>query len=172
MKNLLIAFACVCTTCSALGQEKFSVPEIPVTAKHQQVVFQFYSIFGGSVQFAKTQGVSPYEFGQYLGELFAPTWNEEAGFEGFVNGSIYIWESFNTVEDGSVSVDESDDGSVVVKVPIQSRKRYLTGEPSFMSFEDLHLCMQGLMEPIAEHLGVTFSQEVAEDAVIYKFHRK
>ncbi|MGW8315935.1 MAG: hypothetical protein ACWGNV_10070 [Bacteroidales bacterium] len=171
MRKFAIILVCAVFIFPALGQEGTSNLVIRTTDKHQQVIWQYWSLFGVSIEFAKEQGVSPYEYGKNIGGMFAQTWNEENGFEGLVNSLASIFECFNTEEDGSVMLVEKSDGSVLLSLPIESRRKYFWGDLSFISLDDLNLCILGVLEQVAEHMGASVSQEITEDKIIYQFKR-
>jgi hypothetical protein len=172
MKKLLSFAICLIIIVNAFGQAKFSIPERTHEQKHQSTMSQFWGFYAAGINFVKSQGTSPYEYGKYIGNLFAPSWNKENGFEGLVNGTIFIWENFRTDADGPIAIKEKDDGSVIIKLPVDTWKKYLPEGNPYASFKDAMECMQGIMEPIADHMGSSFNQEVTEDSIIYTFKKK
>ena len=172
MKKILSIAICLVFIGSAFGQEKFIVPELTSDQKHERTLFQFWSVYEAGINFAKSQDVTPYEYGKYIGNLFAPSWNKENGFDGFVNGTIYNWENFKTDADGQMVINEKDDGSVIIKFPAAAWKKYFPEENSYASFQDALDCLKGIMEPIADYMGCTIIQEVTEESIIYTINRK
>jgi len=94
MKKIFGFLFCLLISTSLLAQDKYTVPDISVEDKFNRTLGQFWGIFATSVDFAKSQGITPHDYGKYLGKVFAPTWNKEAGFEGMVWGTVYNWETF------------------------------------------------------------------------------
>lgn len=171
MKKHIIVLGFYMVAFTALGQEGTSNLVIRTTDKHEQIIWQYWSLLGVSIEFAKEQGVSPYEYGKDIGSILAQTWNEENGFEGMVNSLAYIFESFNTEEDGTVILEENSEGSVLLSLPIEARRKYLWGDLSFISLEDVNLCILGILEQVADHMGASVSQELTEDNIIYHFRK-
>ena len=172
MKKLLSIAICLIFIGSAFGQEKFTIPERTYEQKHNRTMYQFWSFYAAGINFAKSQDVSSYEFGKYIGNLYASSWNNENGFDGFVNGMIYNWENFKTDADEQMVIKEKDDGSVIIKYPAATWKKYFPEEDSYASFQDALDCMQGILEPIAEYMGSTITHEVVEESIIYTFNAK
>lgn len=172
MKKLLSIAICLVFIGSAFGQEKFLVPERTPEQKHNRTMSQFWSVFAAGINFAKSQDISPYDYGKYIGNLFAPGWNKENGFDGFVNGMIFNWENFKTDADGPMVIKEKDDGSVIIILPVTAFEKYLPEGNAYASFIDAMDCMQGMLEPIADYLGCAVNQEVTEESIIHTFKKK
>ena len=172
MKKSLSLLFCLVLMGTVIGQEKYSVPEVPVKKKLTRTYIQTWAIIAVGVDFAKSQGVTPYDYGKYLGKVFAPSWNKEAGFEGFVKGIIYNWECFKIDEDGPMVIKEKDDGSVLLIIPIQTWKKYFPEENPYATFEDVIACMQAMIEEIADHMSSEAKVELTEESIIYEFSKK
>ncbi len=172
MRKLLIITALVLFAGVAFGQEKFSVPDISPAQKHNLTNYQFMIMHAAGINFAKTQDISPYEYGKYLGSLFAPSWGKETGFDGFANGLIYNWETFKTDEDGPMVIVENDDGSVTVKYPVIAWKKYLPDGNLYASFEESMESIKGLGETIADYLGCTISQKIDQESIYFTINKK
>ena len=82
MKKLLSIAICLVFIGNAFGQEKFTVPEQTSEQKYEEVMSEFWWILSAGINFAKTQDVSAYEYGEYIGNIFVPSWNQENGFDG------------------------------------------------------------------------------------------
>jgi len=172
MRKLLVITALLLLAGIAFGQEKFTVPDITPTQKHNQTNYQFWIMHAVGINFAKAQDISPYEYGKYIGSLFAPSWNKEAGFDGFVSGLIYNWETFKSDEDGPMVIVENDDGSVTVKYPINSWKKYLPDGNLYASFQESMESLRGIGETIAEYLGCTIAQEIDQESIYFTINKK
>lgn len=172
MKKLLSIAICLAFIGSAFGQEKFTVPERTPEQKYESTLFQYWGVYAAGINFAKSHDVSPYEYGKYIGGIFAPSWNKENGFDGLVNGLIYVLVDFNTNADGQMVIIEKDDGSVSIKYPAVAWKKYFSEDNAFGSFQDVMGCMQGIIEPIADYMGCVVIQEVTEESIIYTINKK
>lgn len=172
MKKLLSIAICLVFVISVFGQEKFAVPERTAEQKHKRTMYQSWSIYAAGINYAKSQDVPAYEYGKYIGNLFAQSWNKENGFDGYVKGMIYNLENFRIDSDGQIIVEEKDDGSVIIKWPAISFKKYFPEGNPYASFQEAMDCMRGINEPIADYLGCTIIFEIFEDSIIYTIKKK
>jgi len=172
MKKLIITVAFILFAGVVFGQEKFTVPDITPAQKHNRTNFQFWFMHAAGINFAKTQDTSPYEYGKYIGNLAAPSWDKEAGFDGFVSGLIYNWETFKSDEDGPMIIKENDDGSVTIEYPIKAWKKFLPEGNSYASFQESMESLRGIGETIAEYLGCAIAQEISQESIFFTINRK
>jgi hypothetical protein len=156
MKKVIIAAAFILLAGVVFGQGKFTVPELSFEQKHDRTNSQIPVFLAAGINFAKTQDVTPYEYGKKIGKLFAPTWDKEAGFDGYVNGMIYIIESSRTTDDGPIEIKENDDGSVTI---IRNQGRMSKYGDTYATFEERCECMTGIAEQIADYMGCTITRE-------------
>ena len=172
MKKLLGICICLLLAGSLFAQEKFVVPERSPQQKHVRTTYMMWSWYSAGINFAKAQGVSAYDFGKYVGSVFAQTWNKEKGFDGFVSGMIYNWENMRFDSSPEIIVNEIDDGYVVVKTSAAIVKSYFPEGNPYASFEEGMDCMRGMLEQIGDYLGCTFSQEVTDEYIVNSFRKK
>ncbi len=115
MKKYLTIIICLALACDLLAQEKYSVPVFTGDQKHEGMLRQFWYLAAAGCNFAKTHGVTPYEYGKYVGNLFAPTWGAANDFEGYVRGMIYNFEFMRLNSMAALVVKENEDGSVSIR---------------------------------------------------------
>jgi len=172
MKKLLSCAICLIFISNVFGQEKFTIPERTPEQKHQTTMFQYHAMVAAGIHFAKSQGISPYEYGKYVGDLVAQTWNNENGFDRYVNITIFSLENFRTDADIPLEIIEKDDSSVIIKFSAEiSGKYYPEGNPS-ASFNDVLHFWQGMHERFADKLGCSFKHESTEDLIIFTITKK
>ena len=172
MKKSLTIIICLVLTASLIAQEKYPVPVRTADQKHGRALFQFYSCLAAGISFAKAHGVTPYEFGKYMGNLYAPSWGAGNDYEAFVKGSIYNFESFRHVTDAALVVEENKDGSVSIIMNDKMWHKYFPEGKGYASYGEFNECMKGLMEPISNHMGATLSKENRDSLLIYTFRKK
>lgn len=172
MRKLVVISALLLFAGFAFSQGKFTVPDITPAQKHLQTNFQFWVMHAAGINYAKAQGTSPYEYGKHIGNLFAPSWNKEAGFDGFVNGIIYNWETFKSDDDGPMKIKENDDGSVTIEYPIKAWKKFLPEDNAYASFQESMESIRGIGETIADYLGCTIAQEISQESILFTIDRK
>jgi len=172
MRKLLLLLICILFAYPILAQEKYPVPVLNSDQKHGLVVGQAWVFAAAGMNFAKTKGVSPYEYGKYLGTLFAPSWGGGNDFDRFVKGVIYNYESFRQASDAPLQVKENQDGSVTVLTSEQMWHKYFPVESPFASYNDFLEFVKGLNEPIANHMGAITTMEGKDNQLIFTFRRK
>jgi len=172
MKKLLFLFICILFAYPIMAQEKYPVPVLTSDQKHGGAVGQAWAFAAAGMNFAKTKGVSPYEYGKYIGKLFAPSWGAGDDFDRFVNGAIYNFESFRHVSDTPLKVRDNPDGSVTVFTSEQMWHKYFPDGNQFASFNDFLEFIKGLNEPIADYMGASVTIENRDGQTIMTFRRK
>ena len=172
MKKILSALMCFLLAGALFAQEKYPIPSLSSDQKHGRAVGQAWVIAAAGMNFAKTKGVSPYEYGKYLGTLFAPSWGEGNDFDQFVRGSIYNYESFRHVTDPPLQVKENTDNSVTVVTSEQMWHNYFPEGNPFASYNEFLELVKGLNESIANHMGATVTMENQGNQLIFTFRRK
>ena len=120
---------------SLFAQERFLVPELTYKQKHSRTLSETYGFVTTGINFAKSQGVSPYDYGIYVGTIYASFWNPEIGFEGFVKNAIRAWESLRTDQDDKIIVTEKADNSVMMEFPKNAMTKFLDKENPVASIE-------------------------------------
>lgn len=85
--------------------------------KHSQMVFMFWANLAPGVKFAKEHNVSPYEYGAYVGSLFASNHNTEAGFKGYAWSELHNWKLFIRESDEKIIIERESDSLLIFKVP-------------------------------------------------------
>lgn len=164
MKKLLCIVVCLVFMSSAFGQEIFKVPERTPEQKHKRAIYTQWNIMSSAVSFAKSHGVSPYEYGKYAGNLFTPSWNKQNSFIGFGQETIYYWDNWRTNDDAAIFIVKETNKSLVLKIPVNGLKEYFESNENFgVSFDEMIQCMKGIEEQIAEYSGCTFKIEIEEE---------
>ena len=113
-KTILSVVTCILLSGLIVAQEKYSVPVRTGDQKHARTLFQLYWSQAAAISFAKEHGISPFEYGRYIGNLAAPTWGPGNDYEALVKGIIYNVENFRHVSDAALDIKENEDGSVII----------------------------------------------------------
>ncbi len=171
MKKVICSAVCILFFGSVFAQELFPVPTRTCEQKYTTVKYQTYSTLKSAINFAKSQGVSALDFGIYTGNLYAPSWNADIGFEGFVKSSIQTWESFKTELDGQIVITENTDGSVSMNFPKIAMSKYFTGDKPMATFEEAVDYFRGALKPIAAKFNSTVTLTVTETTIVFHFKK-
>ena len=117
MKKAIVLTVLSTFAISVMGQEIIQVPEMTMGEKHSQMVFMFWANLAPGVKFAKDHNVSPYEYGAYIGSLFASNRNTEAGFKGYAWSVLHNWRLFIRESDEDIIIERESDSLLIFKVP-------------------------------------------------------
>jgi hypothetical protein len=172
MKKSLSLLICILFAGVLIAQEKYPIPALSSDQKHERAVSQAWVLLASGMNFAKMHGISPFEYGKYLGNLFAPSWGDGNDFDQFVRGSIFNYESFRHVTDAPLQVKENPDGSVTVLTSEQMWHKYFPDGNPFASYNEFLEMIRGLNEPIANHMGATVTMESKDNQLIFTYRKK
>lgn len=172
MKKFLSLIILTVLSLNMVAQEKYPVPVLKSDQKHARAMGQLWVFIAAGINMAKAQGITPYEYGRSLGKMFAPSWGEGNNFDAYVKGTIFNYESMRHVSDSHVRVIESSEGSVSVMVNEKVWHKYLPEGNPYASFSEVMECMNGINEPIADHMGATCKMELRDTLIITTLKRK
>ena len=171
MKRLICIALCVLFMGGLFAQERFPVPELTYKQKHLRSLSEAYGFMTTGINFAKSQGVSPFDYGIYVGTIYASYWNQEIGFEGFVNNAIRSWESFRTDQDGKIIVTEKADNSVLMEFPKNMMTKFLGEENPIASTEEVVEYFKGVLKPITAKFKSTATIDITETHLRFIFKK-
>ena len=172
MKKYLILIICLVLAGKLNAQEKYPIPVLTGDQKHGRMIGQFWYLCAAGCNFAKAHGVIPYEYGKYIGNLYAPTWGEGNNFEGYVKGMIYNFECLRLSSDSGLVVKENEDGSVSIRLDGNFLKRLFPDGNGFASYDECVEFLKGINDPIADHMGATIKIEFQENLMITTLKKK
>ena len=148
MKRIICIALSLLFVGALLAQEKYTVPELSYEKKHSRVLGETYGFLTTGINFAKSQGASPYDYGLYVGTIYASFWNSEVGFEGFVKNVILSWESLRADQDDQMIVTEEMDHSVLVEFPKNAMTKYFAQEKPVATIDEVVEYFNGVLKPI------------------------
>jgi hypothetical protein len=162
-KNLISAALLILFSAGLLGaQEKISVPQMTDIQKHQRCISMMNYMMIVGADYAKSQGKSVGDFAKYLGDQVKTTWDINSGFNGFIQGTLYNWESFRSATSPAIEILKQTDDYFQFKVPLEVKK--FMGDKMFnISFQELMQVYDIAFGIIAKHLGVTYQQNVLDN---------
>ena len=163
MKHLALILFVFLLIKPIFGQENFIVPSMTDTAKHQRVVFGMNYMLISAANYAKQQGQSLEDYAKSFGDLGKTTWNKVAGFDGFVKGTLYNWESWRYSSSPNAKIITQSEGFIKFKIPLEFNKLFEDGNIHDISFINLMEYYAILHKTIAEYLGASYEQELIED---------
>lgn len=159
----LLVFALLLAHQPAFGQEKFSVPSMTDNQKQQRLFFMTNYVMILGADYAKKQGQSMEDYAKFMGEQAKLTWNKEGGFDAFVRGMLYNWESYRDASKPYLKILKQSDGFIQFTLPIPIKDYFSNGNINDISFEDLMKMYEIVSQTIADHLGATYEQQLVKD---------
>lgn len=160
MKTMISIIAFVLVFGMVSAQEKFTVPEL-TNEQQAEVLYQHviaYAVTG--ISFAKSQHVSPMEYGKFIGEKFAAFWNPDDGFPVLVNRMMYILSGLHPGND--MQIVEQNKNSIIFKLKNVDLS-FREGPMFDVTYQDFLDCSQGIITVIAKRMRADFSYKTTED---------
>ena len=159
-KRIILTLTFVSVAGWLIAQGNFVVPEVTPEQK-QEVLYNHviaYSTTG--ISFAKSQGVTPAEYGKFIGKNFLPFWNPEGGLNVFANGMMFILAGMHP--DNGLQIVKQSDKMIVfqlknVDMPFRQGPQYGVTLKEFLDFSS------SLISVLANHMNVSFSDEMTSD---------
>ena len=85
MRILFLISILVSFVCATHAQTEFSVPTPTMEEKYNETRRLLNNCILSLITVAKSEGMTAEELGKKSGEVFVPVWDENTGFEGYVN---------------------------------------------------------------------------------------
>lgn len=157
---------------SLLAQDKYPIPVRTGDQKHSRMVYQYWSLTAGGINFAITHGVTPYDYGKYMGSLFAPSWGAGNDFEAYIKGMIGNFESMRLTSDPALVVKEDKNGSVSIFTNDKIIHRYFPEGKGYVTYNEFIEYFKGISEPIADYMGAKMLIEIKDTLFVYTMRKK
>ena len=123
------------------------------------------------ISYVKSQGKPVTDFGKYLGELFAPSWEEAKGRGawGFVEGICKNWQIFRGF---NIQLQYASKTTIEAKIKGIGESSLETWTEAGVMKEDYFHFYEQLMVTITDYLGLEYKQEVEEDWICFTVTEK
>ena len=159
MKKLFLISIVLFLVCAIKAQTTFSVPTPTMEQKYNMSTALLYNNILALITIAKSDGVTAEELGKKGGEVFAPLWDEDTEFEGFVNFSLTSWAHLAE----NVQIIEQSNEKVVITA--QHIYPQLEDQGVFVgsSIQDLIAYFDAMMSEIANHFDLSCDMTWAEE---------
>ena len=140
--------------------------------KLRRIVYQYWALTAAGINFAKTHGVTPYDYGKFMGSLFAPSWGAGNNFEAYIKGMIGNFESMRLISDPKIVIKEDTDGSVKISSSDKIFHRYFPEGKGYATYTEFREYFRGMSEPIADHMGATMLIETQDTMMVFTIRKK
>ena len=143
-----------------LSNSHFTVPQVAPEQEKEILFNHVIAYCCTGISFAKSKGISPKEYGEYMGNAFKPFWNPDEGFPSFANGLMFMLAGMYANND--LQIIEQNESHLCFK--LKNVDIAFKQGPAFgITYEELLECSEGLLETIGEHMNTTFSHKVTDD---------
>ena len=150
------------------GQKLFTIPEKTLEQKHTKMIkFNWINIVT-AIRFAKTQGLSPYEYGQFVGSLFARGRDKDSGFMGYAQGFLRNWEYHRPDSEPAIIIEFESDNMLVFMVSSSIMVKPF-GDDGLMcgvSIEEMLDMMNGSHSQISKKLGCSSKMALKDEWIV------
>jgi hypothetical protein len=162
MKRICLTITIVVfIVCAVNAQTEFSVPTPTMEQKYNTTKMFMYNNILALITVAKGEGMTAEEFGKKSGEVFVPGWDENTGFEQFVNFALNSWACLSD----DVKIIEQSDDKVVIIVPSVYQQLENQGVLFGSSVEELIAFFNAMHKVIANHFDVGFDMTWGEEGL-------
>ncbi len=159
MKKIFLISIVLSLGCAINAQSTFSVPTPTLEKKYNMTKMLYNNNVLALITVAKNEGMTAEELGKKSGALAIPFWDENGGFEPYVNFLLYAWAC--SAED--VQIIEQSDEKLVVTVSSMYRAIEDQGVLLGSSVEDYIAFMNAMLNEIATHFDRSFEMTRGEE---------
>jgi len=115
------------------------------------------SYYVNGINFAKSHGISPEEYGTFLGNQFLPFWDKDIDFVSFTSKMIHILKGIHYNSD--IKIVSNGDKKVFIMIS-NVDALFKNGLFYDISYEEFLQCSNSLFQKISDHVGVSCSQNI------------
>lgn len=159
MKKFLLISIALSLVCAVHAQTEYSVPTPTMEQKFNVTKMHLYNIDLAHITVAKGDGMTAAELGKKVGAAFIPAWDENGGFEPYVQFILHGWAC--TAED--VQIIERSNEKLVVMVSSIYKAIEDQGVLFGSSLEDFTAYYNAMLNEIAAHYGRSLEMTKGED---------
>jgi len=159
MKKLCLFTVFLLLVYVASAQTKFTMPVPTLEQKYNVTKMLYYNTILGLITAAKNDGMSAAELGKKSGAVFVPVWDENEGFEPFVNFLLNSW----ACSADSVQIIEQSNEKLVVMVSSMYKPLENQGVLFGSSVEDYTAFINAMLNEIAVHYGHSYEMTKGEE---------
>ncbi len=159
MRKLFLISILVSFVCATHAQTEFSVPTPTMEEKYNGTKFILNNCILTLITVAKSEGMTAEELGKKCGDVFIPAWDENTGFEGFVNFALFAWTSFSN----DVQIIEQSNEKVVITFSHMYQNLEEQGVLFGSSVEDYTTFFNATNKVVAGHFGLSFDMTLEEE---------
>jgi hypothetical protein len=133
------------------------VPQLSQEQK-EEVLFQHVMAYATTgIAFAKSKGVSPEDYGRFIGKSFSSFWDQNAGYKMFAGQLMYILSGL--YPDNQMEILEQNDR--MIRFRMKNVDLSFQNGPMFgVAYQEFLDCSFGIISELAAYMGVDFSHRM------------
>ena len=158
MRKLFLISILVSFVCATHAQTEFSVPTPTMEEKYNGTKFILNNCILTLITVAKSEGMTAEELGKKCGDVFIPAWDENTGFEEFVNFALFAWTRFSD----DVQIIEQSNEKVVITFSHVYQNLEEQGVLFGSSVEDYTTFFNVMNKVVAGHFGLSYNMTWGE----------
>lgn len=160
MKRTTGLFILIALVASVNTSGQLTVPELTIENEKEVLYNHVIAYATCGIEFAKTKGVSPLEYGQFIGEKFIPFWNPEDGFHAFAGQIMFILSGMHP--DNQMQIEKQEKNMICFRM--KNVDLMFRQGPAFgVTYPEFLACSEGIISTLADYMKVDFSHRVVED---------
>ena len=122
-------------------EQKIELPKLTIEQKWGHAMYNLNSFMIASIAYAKSQGKTAADFGKYVGELFASSWEGVKGLNQFIQAMYRNWQMWKNFEIEILSESETSFEAKIKGIGEATVKEWkepgITAEDYFSFYEQL-----------------------------------
>jgi hypothetical protein len=159
MKKFFLVIVMFSFVCASHAQTQFTVPTPTMEEKYNGTTFILNNCILTLITVAKSEGMTVEELGKKCGDVFIPAWDENTGFEGFVDFALFAWTSFSD----DVQIMEQSNEKVVITFSHLYKNLEEQGVLFGSSVEDYTTFFNAMNKVIASQFNLSFDMTWGEE---------
>ena len=159
-KRIILTLTFVSLAGWLVAQGNFTVPEVSAEQKQEILYNHVFSYAATGIAFAKSQDVTPSDYGKFIGGNFTSYWDPAGGLNAFANGMMFILAEMHP--DNGLQIVKQSDKMIVFQLK-NVDMAFSNGPLYGVSYEEFLEFSNGLISVLANHMNVSFSDEMTSD---------
>jgi hypothetical protein len=152
MKKLLLISIVLSLVCVVKAQTTYSVAAPTLEEKYNMTKILLNNNVLSLITVAKSDGITAEALGKKSGKIFAAVWDENGGFEPYVNFLLYAW----ACSADNVQIIEQSNEKLVVMISSMYEPVEVEGELFGTTVEDYTTFYNAMLNEIAVHYDKSF----------------
>ena len=146
--------------------QKIELPQLNLEQKLDRAVMNLSAFIIGGIAHAKSMGKTPEDYGKFIGEIFAPGWEETKG-KSIAEYIENMYKNFQADKNCQWEILEESDKMVKVRMKRFGNTAVKAYERTGVTPQEYDRCMSKIMQTITNYLGFYYNQGLQDDWIIF-----